>query len=393
MSAALRNVRLLAWFNFCNDFRIYGPVMVVYFAHVTGSYADAVLILAIAKISSSLFELPTGVFSDKVGRRVTMLSGQAANIACIAAYAAGNSFTLLAIGAVLEGLSFSLFSGNQDAFLYDTLKDEGSQAQFPEHQGHLSSMYQFALAASALSAAVLLVWVPFETLFWTSLIPQAMGLGIGWLTTEPSRQGREVETNLLAHLREALIGFRREKKLRDLSIASMLGFALGEAKHMFYPAYFATLWSPSGLGVAGMLTHAFAALGFRAAGRIIGRFRELSVLVWANVVSIAFGVASTAAPTIASPAIASLSSFAFGPGIVAQGSLMQQGFTDRQRATMGSLVSLGGNVLYAMVVFALGWFADRFGPQYTLLTAELLTISVTLMYWRLFSGEARPNVT
>src|SRR5512143_694664 len=155
MSAALRNIRLLAWFNFCNDFRIYGPVMVVYFAHVTGSYADAVLILAIAKISSSLFELPTGVFSDKVGRRVTMLSGQVANIACIAAYAAGGSFTVLAIGAVIEGLSFSLFSGNQDAFLYDTLKDEGSQTQFPEHQGRLSSMYQFALATSALAAAVL----------------------------------------------------------------------------------------------------------------------------------------------------------------------------------------------------------------------------------------------
>jgi MFS family permease len=97
--------------------------------------------------------------------------------------------------------------------------------------------------------------------------------------------------------------------------------------------------------------------------------------------------------TIASPAVASLSSFAYGPGVVAQGSLMQQGFTDRQRATMGSLVSFGGNVFYAVVVFALGWFADRFGPQYTLLTAELLTISVTLMYWRLFSGETRANVT
>jgi hypothetical protein len=240
---------------------------------------------------------------------------------------------------------------------------------------------------------VLLVWVPFETLFWISLIPQALGLAIGWFTTEPSRHGREVEKNVLEHLREALTGFRREKKLRDLSIASMLGFALGEAKHMFYPAYFATLWSPSGLGVASMMTQAFAAVGFRAAGRIIGGFRELTVLVWANVVSVAFGVTNTAVPTVASPAIASLSSFAFGPSVVAQGSLMQQAFTDRQRATMGSLVSFGGNVLYAVVVFALGWFADRFGPQCTLLTAEILTISVTWMYWRLFRDEPRPNVT
>ncbi len=44
--------------------------------------------LAIAKVSSSVFEVPTGVFSDFVGRRVTILTGQAANIAAIAAYAA-----------------------------------------------------------------------------------------------------------------------------------------------------------------------------------------------------------------------------------------------------------------------------------------------------------------
>jgi len=335
MSAAQRNIRLLGWFNFCNDFRVYGPVMVVYFAQVTGSYADAVLILAIAKIASSLFELPTGVFSDYVGRRTTMLSGQIANILC-----------------------------------------------------SLSSMFQAALATSALASAIALVWLPFRALFWLSLVPQAIGLIICFLTAEPSRHGREAGTNLLAHLRESLIPFRHDEKLRDVSIASMLGFALGEAKHMFFPAYFATLWSSWGLGIASMLTHAFAMLGFRAAGRIVHRWRELPVLLWTNGLSILLGVASTAIPTVASPAISSLASFPFGPGSVARDSLMQQAFTDRQRATMGSLISLGGNLLYAVVVFALGWCADRIGPRYVLLAAEIVTVSVAFLYWRLFGREA-----
>jgi len=384
MSATRRNIRLLSWFNFCNDFRIYGPVMVVYFAQVTGSYADAVLILAIAKIGSSLFELPTGVFSDFVGRRRTLLAGQIANVLCIAAYGAGSSFALLAVGALLEGLSFALFSGNQDAFLYDTLKDEEAQQEFAEYQGRLSAMFQAALAVSALVSAIVLLWFPLRSLFWLSLIPQSIGLVVGFLTTEPSRHGRVIETNLLGHLRDALVPFRRDAKLRDVSIAAMLGFALGEAKHMFFPAYFATLWSASGLGIASMLTHTFAMLGFRVAGRVIRRFRELPVLLWTSVTSIFLGVAATAVPTFASPAISSLASLPYGPGMVARDTLMQQSFTDRQRATMGSLISLGGNLLYAVVVFALGWFADRVGPQYALLSAELMTISVVLMYWRLF---------
>lgn len=379
-----RNIRLLSWFNFCNDFRIYGPVMVVYFAHVTGSYADGVLILAIAKIAGSLFEVPTGVFSDYVGRRWTLLTGQVGNIACIAAYAIAPSFEMLAVGAVLEGFSFSLFSGNQEAFLYDTLKDEGREAEYAQQQGALSSMFQFALAASAAVSALVLLWFPFRMLFWLSLAPQVVGLAVGFFTIEPKRHGREIETNVLAHLREAMAGFVRDVKLRDLSIASMLGFALGEAKHMFHPAFFATLWPSWGLGVASFLTHAFAALGFRAGGRVIARFGELPVLLWSNAASIAIGIGTTAIPTVASPAISSLASFLFGPSVVAQGSLMQQAFTERQRATMGSLVSLGGNLLYAVAVFAMGAFADHVGPRYALLTAEVLTIMVTLLYWRLF---------
>ena len=50
---ALRNIRLLSLFNLCCDFRIYAPIAVVWFAHITGSYAQAVLIFAIAKIAST----------------------------------------------------------------------------------------------------------------------------------------------------------------------------------------------------------------------------------------------------------------------------------------------------------------------------------------------------
>jgi hypothetical protein len=389
MTPTQRNTKLLGWFNFCNDFRLHAPVLVVYFAQVTGSYADAVLVLAIAKISSSLLEVPTGVFSDYAGRRLTLLAGQAANVVSILAYASAPSFTLLAIGAVLEGLSFALFSGNQQAFLHDTLKDEGRECEYAEQEGRLSSYLQWALAASALVASLLLLRFPFELLFWLSLVPQVVGLAIGVFTIEPKRHGREIETNLLAHLGEATAGFQRDAKLRDVSIASMLGFGLGEAKHMFSPAFFATLWPAWGLGIAGMVVHGFAAIGFRIAGRVIARFREPRVLLVSNAASIALGVGATGVPTVASPAIISLSSLFFGPSVVAQGSLMQKAFSERQRATMGSLVSLGGNVLFAVAVFALGSFADIVGPQYALLTAEILTISVFILYWRLFGRELR----
>jgi MFS family permease len=381
---ALRNVRLLGIFNFCLDFRIYAPIAVVYFAHITGSYALAVLIFSIAKIASTLFEVPTGVLSDFAGRKITILVGQCASLSSIAAYAAAGDFRILALGAVFEGLAFSCFSGNNEALLYDTLKEERQEMHYAEYQGRASSMFQIALAVSALLAAFVLGWAGMRMLFVLSLVPQLAALIVALFFHEPAQHDRRFEANVFAHISQAFAGFLRDVRLRDLSIASILGFALGEAKHMFYPAFFALLWPAWALGVAGMLVHGFAAFGFRAAGALIRRFREFPVLLWSNVTSITLGIGSVAVPTVASPVISSLNSFPFGPSVVAQGSLMQKAFSDAQRATMGSLIALGGNLLFAAAVYAIGALADRIGPRYALLTAEILSIAVTCLYWRLY---------
>jgi len=312
------------------------------------------------------------------------LLGQAASVFSITLYALGHGFAMLAAGAVLEGLAFALFSGNNEALLYDTLKGEGAQGEFAHWQGRASSMFQIALAASAALATVALVWFPLRAMFVLSLVPQIAGLGFAIFFIEPPRGGRSIPSNVFSHLREALAGFVRDVRLRDLSLAAMLGFGIGEAQHIFYPAFFALFWPSWALGIAGMLTHGFAAIGFRVAGKLIARFREFPVLLWCSIAGILIGVTSIGVPSVASPALSTVSSLLFGSGVVAQGSLMQKAFGDAQRATMASLISLGGNILFAVAVFALGWAADRIGPRAALLAAQILSIPVTLLYWRLY---------
>ena len=366
------------------DFRIYAPIMIVYFVHVTGSYALGVLIFSIAKISATIFEVPTGVFSDFVGRKTTIVVGQLGSLISIACYAGAGDFGLLAAGAVFEGLAFSCFSGNNEALLYDTLKEQGAHSHYAEYQGRVSSMFQIALALSALVAALVLGWVGMRMLFVLSLVPQLASFVVALFFHEPAQHDRRFEANIFSHLSEAMAGFVRDVRLRDVSIASILAFAIGEAKHLFYPAFFALLWPTWALGIAGMLTHAFAAFGFRAAGRLIARLGEFPILLWSSMASILFAVTAVGVPTVASPVVSSLSSFLFGPSVISQASLMQKAFSDTQRATMGSLIALGGNLFFALAVYALGALADRVGPRYALLTAEILSISVVFLYGRLY---------
>ena len=61
---SLSNIRRLAWFNFFLDFRLYGPIAIIYFGRVSGSYALGASVLSVVMLSSALLEVPTGVWSD-----------------------------------------------------------------------------------------------------------------------------------------------------------------------------------------------------------------------------------------------------------------------------------------------------------------------------------------
>jgi MFS family permease len=383
-----RNIRLLTWFNFCLDFRVYNAVAVVFFVQVTHSWALAGLILAIAKIASAAFDVPTGLVSDMLNRKATLILGQAASVAAVTSYALGSSFALLALGAVFEGLSFALFSGNNDALLFETLKAEDKAALFPEYQGRLSSMFQFALATSALVATLaLLAHLSFRALFWISVAPQLLGALLALGLVEPARPAGH-ETHIGQHMREAIAAFRADKRLRTMSLASIIGFGLGEAKFLTLPAFFALFWPAWALGLGRLLSHALAGTGFRLAGRIVRRWGAPAVLIAGTPVATALGISAVVAANGASPALYASASLLFGPTSVAQAGLMQESFTDRQRATMASLVSFVGALFMALVLFLLGVLADRIGVRYALLTVEILSISVPYLYWRLFGRRA-----
>jgi MFS family permease len=383
------NARLLSWFNFCNDFRIYNAIAVIYFAQVSGSYALGIGVFSVAKISSAIFEVPTGVFSDFLGRKLTLALGQLASVLSIASYAVAHSFAVLAIGAVLEGLSFALFSGNNDALLFETLKQESRDIEFAEYSGRLSAMFQLALALSALAAMIALNWLMFRDLFWLSIVPQVIGLLLTVALVEPRRHDPPISRNILVHLRETFEGFARDRNLRLLVLASALGFAIGEAKFLFYPAFFALFWRDQALAFARLLSHAGGALGFRLAGALIRGRGETEVLLGTSALAVALGTASAMMANVASPALSSVSSLLFGPSVVAQRALSQRAFSDRQRATMASLSQSAGNLIFAFVATAIGLLADRLGPRYALLIAEILGISVTYLYWRLYGRMAK----
>ncbi len=385
-----KNIRLLKILNFLIGFSLFAPLAIIYFSRISGSYALGASIFGITMLASAIFEVPTGILSDRVGRKYTIVLGSWARVLAFIFYAIGLSYWFLVIGAVLEGLSRAFYSGNNDAFLHDTLADDGLELEYDEHLGKTSSTEHTALAISALIGSII-ASISFSYLIWISVAIQIAILVVSYRFIEP-RARMKLDTNIYAHLKEAIVLFARNRKLRLLSFASMLAFAVGEMKYQFRAVFINTLWPLWAVGLANVLSNFGASLSFYFSGAMIKKFGETKILFLRSIYGKITGFIAYGFPSILSPIIISTPSILHGVGNVAESKLMQKEFSDHQRATMSSLNALGGNIGFFLMSLLLGGLADNFGPARALVIMTAVELPVIYFYYLIFHAKAKAVV-
>lgn len=384
---AKKNLKVFAWFNFFTDFKLYTSITIIYFSQITHSFALGMSIFSVANIADAVFEVPTGILSDRVGRRNTVILGALSAVLYSIFYAIGRNYWFLFTGAVFQGLSIAFYSGNNDALLHDSLKESGQEHTFHEHLGKLSAFFQAALAIGAILGS-LMASTSFALVMWLSVISQLICLVLSFQMIEPKIYV-EKSINVYSHLKEAVQLFFNNKKLRLLSIASSIGGATGEATFQFSSAFFNSLWPLWAIGFAKTLSYVGATISFFFGGKIIDKLGEAKTLLWGSIFSKIVNGFSTLFPTVASPLLMSGTSVTYGATTVAKSSLYQKEFSPHQRATMGSLISLMESVFFAIYAFILGLIGDFLNPARALFLSQVVTLSVTYMYWLIFRDEKK----
>jgi len=382
-----RNIRLLMLFNFFLDLRLYLPVAILYFAQVTGSFATGMMVFSVIMISSALWEVPTGILSDQLGRKRTVILGAVASTAAVIFYAIGGTFAALAVGGILEGLSRALYSGNNEALLYDTLAEQGHEAQFAEYSGKTRSMFQVAAAIASIVGSVL-AYFSYPLVMWLSVIPQALNIIVSFFFHEPARQA-PIQQHPFAHLRESLRLVLANPRLRLLTLAGALSGSVGEASFQFRVAFIATLWPVWAIGISRMCSAIAAATGFYFAGRFIRRFGEYRLLVWGITLSELINLVSLLIPTILSPLFMSTNSIFYGINSTACGAMMQHEFTSEQRATMGSITSFAASLLFGIAAPVVGAMADAWDTRTALLAATVVSVAWIYLYARALASKSK----
>lgn len=334
-----------------------------------------------------VFEVPTGVIADTVGRRASYLLGTVTLAASTALYwlmwVWSAPFWAWAAVSVLLGLGFTFFSGAVEAWLVDALRASG-------YTGELEPVFAKGLVVSG--AAMLLGSVA------GGVIAQATNLGVPFLL----RAGVLLAMFVVAFVLMRDLGFTPDRSERPLgalrtlfraSLAHGLGnppvryvmlaapFTAGVGIYVFYALqpYLLELWGdPKAYSIAGLAAAIVA--GSQVAGgflapmvRRLFRRRTTTILLSAAAaiaVLLSLGLIRNFWPAL-------LLLTVWGVVYSVEGPVRQAYLNDlipsKQRATVLSFDSLMGNVGGVAIQPALGRTADLAGYPFSLVVGGAIS--------------------
>jgi MFS family permease len=182
---AARTIALYPWFKFCKGLMFWQAVWFLYLQS-TLSAAEAVVLYAIYDIATTALEVPSGVMSDRLGRRLTLVASGVAGLVGVVLLAVGGSFEVFVLAQVLLGASAAFASGTDSAMLYESLAADGRTDEVEAQEIRAWRFSFVALALSAVSGGLMALQM-FALPFLATAIALGTATVIALRFTEPPR--------------------------------------------------------------------------------------------------------------------------------------------------------------------------------------------------------------
>lgn len=326
-----------------------------------------------------IFEIPTGVVADAVGRRASFLWGTitlgVTTALYLALWAAESPLWMWIVVSALIGLGFTFFSGATEAWLVDALDTTGGGDQLEEIFSRGSVVGGIAMLVGSIGGGVIAQFglgIPYALrsvlLLATFFIAWRWMQDVGF---EPSREGgfrKEVQTITRASLNHGL----KNPPVRALMLAAPFSYGVGIfAFYAFQPHLLDLYGDPNATWIAGTAAAVFAAA--RIVGGLVAvpatRFLQrrsnalfVSVLIQTTAL-VVVGITRSFWIALVALIITSLVMTAVMP---VRQTLINSLIPSEQRATVLSFDGLMGSTGGVVIQPALGRVADvwSFGTAY-----------------------------
>jgi MFS family permease len=375
-----RGLQLFALFNLFYSLDLFMEIKVIYLFKITHSYAVAANIIAVTVIAAATLEVPTGLFSDLVGRKSTLVAGSICTLLGYLLIAIRWSPWMLILGAAFHGAALALFSGNNTAYLHNLLREQNKEAAYHHYYGKLQALAMVAGIVGTILGGFVANW-NIALFMWLNLVPQFLAF-ICTLGLSRLERSRPVSTSIHGHLLAAYGEIKANVNLRYLSLTSVFGGA-GAAAGELQVAAFSVVWPTWALGLARAIQAGMTVPSYFFAGRIIDRFGIVRVIFLNLVTGVSGNILTGLVRNVVSPLFVMLSLPLYGADDVAEQTLLQKEFTEHQRATIASLNSFGNSIYFAIVLSLCGVIASDYGPFVALISTQIFLIPAMVFKLRL----------
>lgn len=164
-------------YGFLKDLRFYEPFMLLVFLDKGLSYLEIGTLYATREVLINLTEVPSGIFADSVGRRMTMVFSFLAYILAFIILYFADSFEILLLAMAAYAFGDAFRTGTHKAMIFDYLRLNGWEDQKTYYYGHTRAWSQRGAAVSALIAALLVLYQgSYAPIFLFTIIPYVLNV-------------------------------------------------------------------------------------------------------------------------------------------------------------------------------------------------------------------------
>lgn len=359
-----------------------GPIFTLFLLAKGLSLQQTLTIVSVILLSEMFFEIPTGVFADKYGRKWSMVIGSLVTVAGWLLWFYVNTFISFIFIYILFGLANAFWSGSDRALIYDELKiigrENDAQKVFSRYNGALAGAYAIAVFVGGLVASthsLTTYYILFKMTFVASVIGFLFTLTIK--ETKHAPQGDVASHKEQTALQQFTVGLsllKNNKKLRKITFFSTLTvlFALMELYQVYFShAAVPTAWYGYALAISSILIavakwNAYRLeqwFGIEKSMLIISVLPALLLctiaLIIHPVAAILLFISTDVIGNMRDPIIADY---------------QNRHIEGRNRATVLSTISVLTNGYFVIMLPIIGWIADKN------LSAAFLTVAALIIF-------------
>lgn len=370
-----RNIAVIYLSKVTMNLFFFGPVIVLFLLDLGLSLIRIMILQTAFSVALVVFEVPSGYFADRIGRKHSIIIGATALVIGCLIYSLGYIFEVFLIAETVWALGIAFISGCDEALLYDTLAALKREDEYQKIQGRAHLVMLSTIAVCALLDGYLgsihLRWP-----LWTTFFGITLGLPVLFFLVEPPRiKGGHRRGELYYLYKIGRFALYKNKEVRWLIWFGALAFATSLLGFWLYQPYLKEAGVPViWFGAIFACFNVFAALSSAVAHRVTKKAGKALSL---SLIPLSIGLSNLLMGwVIRSIGVIFVLGQQFGRGFsapVISDYLNRQVWADK-RATVNSLRNLFGRVIFIATAPMVGLLVDRTSVFWGLQAVGLFTL-------------------